>query len=93
MAATRATTRVLLVDDESLVRRILKGILAAYQDLELVGEAATGYEAIAAVERLQPDIVVMDIRMPALDRWDRRGSGNSRQVSACENYRLVRVWA
>ena len=67
MAATRATTRVLLVDDESLVRRILKGILAAYQDLELVGEAATGYEAIAAVERLQPDIVVMDIRMPALD--------------------------
>ena len=67
MAATRATTRVLLVDDESLVRRILKGILAAYQDLELVGEAATGYEAIAAVERLQPDIVVMDIRMPGLD--------------------------
>ena len=40
MAATRATTRVLLVDDESLVRRILKEILAAYQDLELVGEAA-----------------------------------------------------
>ena len=67
MAATRAITRVLLVDDESLVRRILKGILAAYQDLELVGEAATGYEAIAAVERLQPDIVVMDIRMPGLD--------------------------
>jgi DNA-binding NarL/FixJ family response regulator len=67
MTATRATTRVLLVDDESLVRRILKQILAAYQDMELVGEAANGEEAIAAVERLQPDIVVMDIRMPALD--------------------------
>jgi DNA-binding NarL/FixJ family response regulator len=67
MTATRATTRVLLVDDESLVRRILKQILAAYQDMELVGEAATGYEAIAAVESLQPDIVVMDIRMPGLD--------------------------
>lgn len=66
MAATRAT-RVLLVDDESLVRRILKDILAAYQDLELVGEAANGKEAISAVERLQPDVVVMDIRMPALD--------------------------
>ena len=66
MAATRAT-RVLLVDDESLVRRILKEILAAYQDLELVGEAANGKEAISAVERLQPDVVVMDIRMPALD--------------------------
>lgn len=66
MAATRAT-RVLLVDDESLVRRILKEILAAYQDLELVGEAANGNEAISAVGRLQPDVVVMDIRMPALD--------------------------
>jgi DNA-binding NarL/FixJ family response regulator len=62
-----ATTRVLLVDDESLVRRILKQILASYPDMELVGEAATGYEAIAAVERFQPDIVVMDIRMPGLD--------------------------
>ena len=54
-------------DDESLVRRILKQILAGYPDMELVGEAATGYEAISAVERLQPDIVVMDIRMPGLD--------------------------
>jgi DNA-binding NarL/FixJ family response regulator len=67
MTATRATTRVLLVDDESLVRRILRQILAGYQDMELVGEAANGEEAIAAVARLQPDIVVMDIRMPALD--------------------------
>jgi len=67
MAATRAATRVLVVDDESLVRRILKQILASYQDLELVGEAANGEEAIAAVARLQPDIVVMDIRMPTLD--------------------------
>ena len=67
MAVTRATTRVLVVDDESLVRRILKQILASYQDLELVGEAANGEEAIAAVASLQPDIVVMDIRMPTLD--------------------------
>ena len=63
----RAPTRVLVVDDESLVRRTLKQILASYQDLELVGEAANGEEAIAMVARLQPDIVVMDIRMPALD--------------------------
>jgi DNA-binding NarL/FixJ family response regulator len=67
MTATRASTRVLVVDDESLVRRILKQILAGYNDLELVGEAANGEEAIDAVVRLQPDIVVMDIRMPALD--------------------------
>ena len=63
MGATRATTLVLLVDDESLVRRILKQILAAYQDMEV----ANGEEAIAAVDRLQTDIVVMGIRMPALD--------------------------
>ena len=62
-----AVTRVLLVDDESLVRKVLRQILAGYPDMELVGEAATGYEAISAVERLQPDIVVMDIRMPGLD--------------------------
>jgi DNA-binding NarL/FixJ family response regulator len=62
-----ASTRVLLVDDESLVRRILKQILAGYSDMELVGEATNGEEAIAAVETFQPDIVVMDIRMPALD--------------------------
>ena len=62
-----ASTRVLLVDDESLVRRILKQILSSYRDMELVGEAANGEEAIFAVERLQPDVVVMDIRMPALD--------------------------
>ena len=65
--AANETTRVLLVDDESLVRRTLKQILSSYQDMELVGEAADGKEAISAVERLQPDIVVMDIRMPALD--------------------------
>jgi DNA-binding NarL/FixJ family response regulator len=62
-----SATRVLLVDDESLVRRILKQILEGHSDMELVGEAANGVEAIAAVERLHPDIVVMDIRMPALD--------------------------
>ena len=61
------STRVLLVDDESLVRRILKQILAGYPDMELVGEAATGYEAISAVETFRPDIVVMNIRMPGLD--------------------------
>ncbi len=62
-----APIRVLLVDDESMVRGILKQILKTHPDMELVGEAATGYEAVAAAERLQPDIVIMDIRMPGLD--------------------------
>ena len=67
METIRPTIRVLVVDDECLVRRILKQILASYQDLELVGEAASGQEAIAAVATLQPDVVVMDIRMPTVD--------------------------
>jgi DNA-binding NarL/FixJ family response regulator len=84
MAATRAATRVLLVDDESLVRRILKGILAAYQDLEVVGEASNGEEAIFAVARFQPDVVVMDIRMPAFD-----GIGAARVIR--EKYPHVKI--
>ena len=59
--------RVLIVDDESLVRRILKQILSEHPDIELVGEAATGDEAVAAVDRIRPDVVVMDIRMPKMD--------------------------
>ncbi len=62
-----ATTRVLLVDDESLVRQVLKQILAKFSDIEIVGEAATGDEAITNVATLHPNIVVMDIRMPRMD--------------------------
>jgi two-component system, NarL family, response regulator LiaR len=59
--------RILLVDDESLDRRLLKQILATYPDMDLVGEASSGDEAISAVARLHPDIVLMDIRMPTMD--------------------------
>ena len=84
MATSPATTRVLLVDDESLVRRILKQILGAYRDVEVVGEAANGEEAISAVERLQPDVVVMDIRMPAFD-------GIAAARVSREKYRHVKI--
>lgn len=60
-------TRVLLVDDECLVRKVLRQVLAAHPDMEIVGEAATGEEAISCVDRLHPHIVVMDIRMPKMD--------------------------
>jgi YesN/AraC family two-component response regulator len=71
-----AGTRVLLVDDESLVRQILKQIVAGYPDMELVGEAENGEAAIDAVDRLQPDIVVMDVRIPTLD-----GTAAARKIS------------
>lgn len=64
---TLKSTRVLLVDDESLVRRVLRQILTQDCDIEVVGEAATGDEAISAVEQVHPDVVVMDIRMPRMD--------------------------
>jgi len=59
--------RVLVVDDQALVRAGFRMILEAEPDLEVVGEAADGVEAVAAVQRHQPDVVLMDVRMPNLD--------------------------
>lgn len=59
--------RVLLADDQTVVRYGLRLILESEPDLELAGEASDGAAAVAAVERLRPDIVLMDIRMPRLD--------------------------
>jgi DNA-binding NarL/FixJ family response regulator/class 3 adenylate cyclase len=58
---------VLIVDDQALVRAGFRMILEAEEDVEVVGEAASGSEAIAEVERLRPDIALMDVRMPELD--------------------------
>jgi DNA-binding NarL/FixJ family response regulator len=59
--------RVLLADDQRLVRSGFRMILRAEPDIEVVGEAADGHEAVSAVAELQPDVVLMDIRMPELD--------------------------
>ncbi len=61
------TVRVLLVDDEQLVRTGLRMILGSEPGLEVVGEARDGREALAAVEDLDPDVVLLDLRMPVLD--------------------------
>jgi DNA-binding NarL/FixJ family response regulator len=59
--------RVLLVDDHPDMRKAVQEILNSYPDLEIVGEARDGFEAICRAESLRPDVVVMDISMPLLD--------------------------
>lgn len=59
--------RVLLVDDENLVRAGLRMILEGDPGIEIVGECSDGLESLAAVARLDPDLVLMDIRMPKMD--------------------------
>jgi NarL family two-component system response regulator LiaR len=59
--------RVLLVDDHAVVRSGLGAFLLVYDDLELIGEAGGGEEAVRLCEKLQPDVVLMDLVMPGMD--------------------------
>ena len=59
--------RVLLADDHMLVRECLRILLAAYDDVEIVGEAADGEEAVSLALQCRPDIIVMDLNMPKLN--------------------------
>ncbi|MBL3667304.1 response regulator transcription factor [Streptomyces sp. M2CJ-2] len=59
--------RVVLADDERMVRTALRAILSAEPDLEVVGEAATGAQAVSVVREQGPDVVLMDVRMPEID--------------------------
>jgi DNA-binding NarL/FixJ family response regulator len=61
------TVRGVLADDQELVRAGFRMILETQADIEVVGDAGDGVEAVAATRRLQPDVVLMDIRMPNLD--------------------------
>jgi DNA-binding NarL/FixJ family response regulator len=61
------TTSVLVVDDEALLRTAFSSLINAEEDLDVVGEAADGRQAVQLATNLSPDVVVMDVRMPVMD--------------------------
>lgn len=71
--------RVVLADDHAMVRSGLKAVLAAARDIDVIGEAANGKEAVALAQRLRPDVMIMDLTMPELD-----GMGATKQLVGME---------
>ena len=61
------TIRVLIADDHAIVRKGIRALLATEADIEVVGEAADGKEAVEKAERLHPDVILMDLVMPGMD--------------------------
>lgn len=80
------TIRVLLADDQNLIRAGFRVLVDSAPDLEVVGEATTGLEAVALARTTRADVVLMDIRMPDLD-----GLGATRQITEDESLAGVRV--
>jgi len=80
------SVRILIADDQALVRAGFKMILDAEDDLDVVGEASDGAEAVGMAEDLEPEVVLMDIRMPELD-----GIEATRRIIAAAGERPVRV--
>ena len=70
MTANERPLRVLIADDQDLVRSGFRLILLSYDGIDVVGEARDGFEAVELAQRLAPDVVLMDIRMPRMNGID-----------------------
>ncbi len=68
--ASPATLRVVIVDDEALARALLRELLAAHADIEIVAECGNGFEAVKTVLERTPDLLLLDVQMPKLDGFD-----------------------
>jgi len=64
---TQEKTRILIVDDHAIMRKSIQALLESQPDMEVVGTAANGREAIELAQAYEPDVIVMDISMPILD--------------------------
>jgi DNA-binding NarL/FixJ family response regulator len=78
--------RVLVADDQALVRGGFRALLDARDDIEVVGEAADGHQALALARSLRPDVILMDIRMPGLDGLEATG-----QIAADSSLASTRI--
>jgi DNA-binding NarL/FixJ family response regulator len=76
--------RILIADDQSLVRAGFRMVLENYADMEVVGEASNGHEAVHSAGRFAPDVVLMDIRMPEMD-----GIAATREITARHEARVL----
>ena len=82
---TNEPIRVMLVDDHTVVRSGLSAFLLAYEDLELVGEASGGEEAVQLCDKLNPDVILMDLVMPGMD-----GAAATRAIrKKCPNIQVI----
>jgi DNA-binding NarL/FixJ family response regulator len=79
------TTRVLIVDDEALLRTAFSSLIDAEDDLEVVGEASDGRQAVERARRLRPDVVVMDVRMPVMDGIEATRQITGDQITGDQN--------
>lgn len=78
-------TRILLADDHTVVRKGFGMILSAQPDMEVVGEARNGREAVEQAEKLQPDVIIMDVSMPELNGIE----GTRRIAEICPHARVL----
>ena len=70
MTAPTELLRVIVVDDEALARTLLRELLGAHADIEVIAECGNGFEAVKAVTEKKPDLLLLDIQMPKLDGFD-----------------------
>jgi NarL family two-component system response regulator LiaR len=82
IAAPRRPIRVLIVDDQAIVRKGIHALLTQVATIEVVGEAGDGHEAVAKVQALNPDVTVMDLTMPRLDGIEAIRQIMARQTTA-----------